>query len=60
MAGDGISASQKVLAIMIGSGILATVAAMGLRAGDNAAEARRTSPEAKEARKAELEALVNK
>lgn len=50
MAGDGIHANQKVIAIIVISGITATVTAMGLRAGENSAEARRVGPEVQAAR----------
>lgn len=45
MAGDGVSTSQKVIAVMFISGVLAAAAAIGIRAVDQAAEAKRVGPE---------------
>ncbi len=44
-AGAGVSVSQKVIAVMFITGVLATAAAIGIRAVDQAAEAKRTGPD---------------
>lgn len=41
-AGEGVTVGQKVIATMFASGILAAAAAMGIRAADQSAEAKRT------------------
>lgn len=61
-AGIGVSTSQQVLATMFASGILATAAAMGIRAADQSAEAKRTGQDVQVQREvtAELGAVQEK
>lgn len=61
-AGLGVSTSQKVIATMFASGILATAAAMGIRAADQSAESKRTGTDVQVQREvtAELGAVQEK
>lgn len=44
-AGDGVALNQKVIATMFITGVLSAAASMGIRAVDQAAEAKRTGPD---------------